>query len=96
MSDAGSTLVVKGTTLLVVRVASKVLPSLTVVKVVITCRVALVVIRVSDGVTVLTVEVESLVVVAEPSEFVGVKVDVVKITDTEGLVVGVIEIVDDS
>lgn len=82
VKEAGSTLVVTGITLLPVLVTRNVLPSLTVVNVVMTSWVALVVIKVKDGVvaSVEMVDVSTSVVVTLPSEFVGVRVDVVTIT----------------
>jgi len=53
VNEAGSTLVVKGTTLLLVLVRCKVLPALTLVIVVITSEIELEVIRVRDAETVL-------------------------------------------
>jgi len=85
-------------TLLLVFVTWKVLPSLTVVYVVMTSWVALVVIKVRSGVrvSVAMVEVSRSVVVTLPSELVGVRVDVVTIVVTDGVALGVVVMVEDS
>jgi hypothetical protein len=84
--EAGSTLVVKGMTLLLVLVKCTVLPALTLVIVVTTSEIELLVINVLDAVNVLvTVEVESSeeLVISELEEGVCVEVVVMTVTDSD-------------
>lgn len=85
---AGSTAVVVGTTVELVRVPTKVLPSDTVVNVVRTSWVAEVVTSVLEA-ELLDVKVEVSVVTVEPAEFVGVNVEVDRTVDTDRGDVGV-------
>ena len=91
----GSTAVVVGMTVELVRVASMVLPSLVVVKTVVKSTVALVATLVRDDrVEVLIAEEETSVVVADPAESVGVNVEVEKTVDSDCDCVGVTAMVE--
>ena len=93
VKEAGSTLVVTGTRLLLVLVIWSVLPALTLVMVVMISWTEWVVIKVLDGVIVLvvTVETDSPVIMVLPAELVGVKVEVVstKVVESEELALSV-------
>jgi len=86
VKEAGSTLVVNGTSLLLVLVIWTVLPALTLVMVVMTSWIEWDVIKVFEAVRVLvvTVDTDSPVETVLPAEFVGVKVEVVRTTVVDG------------
>jgi len=96
VNEAGSTLVVTGTTLLLVLVRCTVLPDWTLVIVTTNSETELVVIKVWDGVNVLvTVFVDWSSELVSSSELEGVRVDVVVVTATGGDEVGGTVIVED-